>query len=1220
MRRGVRLLARCKASDKLSPQVAVKNRFSVLGVEEPESHEDEPEHIELMKECYISNASVTKADSDEHDLLRVEGRVNGCHATMLIDSGSTHDFIADRFVNKHHLDTNVSSEMLNITLADGSKSVHNLQTTVPLKIVVRDFSEQQCFTVMPLSRYDVILGKPWLTRNNPTINFRTNEVRLDSGPFIAKLQSTESVSQEQTPVENLFVSGGQARHALRKGAQGFLAWVTVDDGDAALTSPAASTRSAGESHPKLNKLLQEYSDVFPMDLPNALPPMRAVDHEIQVEKGSQPPSRAPFRLPKPEMDELHAQLSELLKKKLIEPSKSPYGAPVFFVKKADGSLRLVCDWRQLNRITIKNKACLPNIEDLFDTIQGSNFFTKLDLRSGYHQIRINERDIPKTAINTPFGHYQFRVMGFGLTNAPATFQTLMNSILQPYLRRFVVVFLDDILIFSKTWEDHLQHVETVFKVLRANKLYCKPSKCEFAIREVLFLGHKVSGTSISPDPEKIKAVAEWPQPNSVTEVRQFLGFANYFRRFIDHYSSISRPLEELTGKNSRFQWNDARQQAFESLRAALLCAPVLRLADVEKKFRVVTDASDIALAGVLLQEGENNSWCPVAYTSRKLTPAERNYTAAERETLAVIHALKCWRVYLFCHFDLITDNMAVTYLRTKPNLTKREARWIEFLADYDFSVHHKPGRENVADPLSRRPDDAEVNRSNMPVAMVNAIEYSLELNPEISREISAGYGRDKDLAPIIRRLRRTQEDNLHDQYYLDEGSGHLFLRASPNDRLCVPRGKLRLKLLQEYHDCVVAGHPGRDRTYFRLAQFFFWPRMGLDVKKFVKSCDTCQRVKGGQSGSGLLQSLPVPSRPWEDISMDFIVGLPRTSNGHDAIYTFVDRLTKCVHLIPTSATIDAKGSADLYLQHIFRLHGLSSSIVCDRDPRFTAAFFQELFEKLGTKLSFSTANHPQSDGLTERVNRVVEDILRAFVNHKQDNWDRLLPFVEFAINSSQQSSTGNTPFFLNYGLDPKAPPNFLLPNNPKSNSSGWLKARTDAIQIAQDALVAAQARQTFYADRSRTPTDLEVGEKVMVFRDFLQTPEARNQPSFKLRPKWFGPFRISKKVGANAFQLELPHTLRCHPVFNVSALRRYEENTMPGRKQPTPPPITDLDGQTRYIVEEVLDERKKRNNVEYLVRWKGYSDATWEPRPYLLDESGQEIIPLQQYKAGLRHS
>ena len=1153
-------------------------------------------------------ASVSLDRGTDHELLKVQGKINGRPATMLIDSGSTHDFLADQFVKKNNIRTKSCPESLTVTLADGSASTRTWETTDSLKVIVSDFRDEQEFTVFPLTHYDAILGKPWLTRNNPSINFRTNDVQLGTTKFTARDGNQASHKAPSQP-ESLLISGRQARHALRQGAQGFIAIVT------SAQEPQEGKR---EMNRDIQALLKEFTDVFPEELPDRLPPERTVNHEIDLEPGGTPPSRPAFRLPKPHLDELKTQIDGLLQKGLIEPSKSPYGAPVFFVKKADGSLRMVCDWRQLNKITIKNKACLPNIEDLFDTVQGSCYFTKLDLRSGYHQVRIRPDDIPKTAINTPLGHFQFTVMGFGLTNAPATFQSLMNSILLPHLRKFVVVFLDDILIFSKSLSAHLDHIRTVLSSLRENQLYCKLSKCEFGAEEVLFLGHRIDGHSIMPDDKKLSAVKAWPTPTSVTEVRQFLGFTNYFRRFINHYSSIASPLEEITGKGARFVWNSTRQKAFLDLKSALVSAPVLKIADTENPFRVISDASDFAIAAVLLQQGNNSLvWHPAAYCSRKLTPAERNYTASERETLGVVFALQTWRIYLFQHFDVYVDNRAVLYLKTKPHLTKREARWAEFLADFHYTVHHKPGLENMADPLSRRPDlhEPELDAQSQNEAIINAIEYALELRPDISNLISHAYERDKELSPIVARVKQQNNDNIHERYVWDREAGHLYLRATPSNRLCVPQCELRLKLLQEYHECPTAGHPGRDRTYFRLARWFYWPRMGIDVKKFVKSCSICQRTKGAQQRSGLLQSLPVPSSPWKDISMDFITGLPKTKLGHDSIYVFVDRLTKGVHLVPTDVTIDAKGSADLYIQNVFRLHGLSSTIVSDRDPRFTATFFEEIFDQLGTKLCFSTANHPQTDGQTERVNRQIEDVLRAFVNHKQDNWDKLLPLCEFAINSSRNSSVGNSPFFLMYGQDPKSPPDIIARGGERS--AAWLQEQQDAIKIARDSMVAAQARQAVYADRGRATSKLKVGDLVLVYRDFLVTPEARRQPSRKLQQKWFGPFPIVREIGPNALELELPPELKCHPVFNVTALKRFHVNDIPGRQQPPPPPLTDLDGHTRYMVEAVLDERRLNGRHQYLVHWQGYpaDEATWEPTGNLLDESG---LPIAQLKSFLR--
>ena len=1152
----------------------------------------------------------------EHDLLCLTGLLHNYPARMLIDSGSTHDFVAAEFVQRHNILTqDDSEETLKVVLADGSTSMRPLQKTRRLKLMIGADCEERGFIVYPLSRYDAVLGKPWLSHNNPLINYRTNEVHLggqmstNSKPVIARSQPQAiSVRSDGPLAENLFISAKRARKELRNGATGIIAMVYTAEAESDVTEYRIDV--TGREREQLQHLLDEYQAILPKSLPTKLPPNRYVDHEIDVVPGSCPPSRAAYRLPKPELDEMQRQLTSLLEKGFIEPSKSPYGAPVFFVKKADKSLRMVCDWRDLNRITIKNKACLPNADDLFDVIQGSSYFSKLDLHSGYNQVRIHDDDVHKTAINTPFGHFHFRVMGFGLTNAPATFQTLMNDILRPYLRKFVVVFLDDILIFSSTWNDHLEHIRTVFEALRQNQLYCKPVKCQFGSKEIPFLGHRISGSSIAPDPEKLKAVTDWPCPGSVSEVRSFLGFANYFRRYIDHYSDISGPLEEVSGKNSRFAWNKDRQHAFEQLKQALLKAPVLSLANVDLPFRVITDASDHAVAGVLLQQGQDNpGWHPVAYASRKLTSSERNYTAVERETLAVIFALKTWRMYLFKKFELHTDNMGVLYLRTKPQLSKREARWIEFLADYDFTVQHRDGRSNMADPLSRRPD-----------LQLNGIEFSFDVDPGLAESFTKGYETDPELAPIIKRLKTSNKDAIHDRYRWSESAKRLYLNDSNASRLCVPRGPLRLQLLKENHDCPAAGHTGRDRTYLKLARYFYWPGMSKTVKKFVKTCDRCQRIKGGQSRTGLLQSLPVPSQPWSDISMDFIMGLPLTCRGHNAILTFVDRLTKYVHLIPTTCNVDAEQSARLYIDNIFALHGLSRSIVCDRDPRFTSSFFKEVFSLLGTDIKMSTAHHPQTDGMTERVNRIVEDTLRSFVNHRQNNWDELLRLCEFAINDSYQASVGDTPFFLNHGQHPITP-SALVSSGVAQNSSSdvtqcaWLDVRKEALRLARDAMVAAQARQAIYADRGRGEGDLKVGEPVLVHKDFLLTDEARAQPSDKLRHRWFGPFKILQHVAPNAYRLELPTGCRSHPVFNVTALKRYHANTITDRNQPPPPPVTDAVGHTRFIVDEILADRYRGRRRQYLVKWAGYPEPTWEPEENLQNEIGEDLIPLRTFKS-----
>ena len=1188
-----------------------------------------------------------------HDLLIVTVKCGNCEARTLIDSGATHNFASADWIRKAELTTIDDGDEFSILLADGRKQTTRAIRTPRIAVSIGEFTWRESFQVIPkISGYDLVLGKPWLSDINPEIIFKDNIMMLndetkkhnvvaldeDIGGTTQETKNTEPTSSQLSSM-----SIKEARKELRKGAQLVIIQLSKDGEDLPTDSSWLTNVKIGVDGAKkeeITQLLEKHKKCFPKQLPMRLPPERPVSHEITVEQGSAPPSRPPFRLSQPELDELRKQLESLMNHGFIEPSSSPYGAPVFFVKKSDGSLRLVCDWRPLNKITTKVQACLPNIDDLFDTVRGAQYFSKLDLMSGYHQVRIKQEDIPKTAINTPFGHYQFRVMGFGLTNAPASFTALMNSVLRPFIRVCVVVFLDDILIFSRTWSDHLKHLDEILSALESQELYCKLSKCEFALLVVKFLGHVLTGNSLEPDPDKLKAVKEWPAPTSVTEVRRFLGFTNFFRRFIKDYSAIARPLEELTGKYARFTWGTGQEKAFRELREALLTAPVLKLADVNKPFRVMSDASDSAIGGVLLQQDEGD-WHPVAYTSRRLRPEERNYHAMEREILAAIHAIRTWKLYLFKPFELVTDNRGVTFLKSKSGLSKREARWVEFLADFDVTIIHRPGRENIADSLSRldhsdvdcsregpekmfdlaqasKPESfqtADVTTSE-PDGQLWSSEVSILLEPDWKQQLVEDYAKDRKMKHLIERLKKN--DGLQSSYRWNAKEGQLLLETEGRWRLCIPAGPLRLELLRLCHDNASAGHPGRDRTYSKLSRDFYWPRMGRYVAKYVKTCKVCQLAKGSKTLPFPLQPLPVPSKPWESISVDFITCLPTSSGGNDTILTFVDRLTKQAHFVPTKGCINASGTADLYIENVFRLHGLSQSIVSDRDPRFTSDLYKAIFEKLGVHLSFSTSNHPQTDGQTERTHRTIEQILRTAVNHRQTNWEDLLPASEFAFNDMVQASTCETPFFLNYGHHPISFPDLTASFQAQTSVGDleWLTKQQDALVIAKDSIRAALDKQTFYADQGRRGVKFKKGEMVLIHRDYFSSSVSRDQPCAKLSPRWLGPFEISEVPTAATVRVKLPVSCRANPVFNVAALKHFHEDREIRPKESPPSPVVDADGHERYIVDAVISQRKYRSKQQYLVKWKGYDDPTWEPEDFLLNEAGVPIVPLQLFLRG----
>jgi hypothetical protein len=662
-------------------------------------------------------AQLGAAGSGSKPVMVLEGTVNQVRTQMLLDSGASHCFVDKVFAERHGFATTSASRP--VKLADGSvqKSLAKVRLTVRIRRVcivldayVLDMNQQ----------FNVILGETWMIRARASLDYdlkvvrvpctrRTQRKRGRTAPELLLRPVQQRADRVAPPVSAAaLLSGVQLQRACKRNAFMFMVRVT-DSGALDVSRAAASSEAPGppplpvlelpEVSSGMRALLRRYADVFQPR--TSCPPLRNTytAHTIPLEPGAKPPFKPMFQLSPAELAEVERQVKELLLHGLIEPSSSPYGAPVLFVTKKDGTLRMCIDYRALNKVTVKNKYPLPLINQLMDQLNGATCFTSLDLQSGYHQIRISPEDEPKTAFRTPFGHYQFKVLSFGLTNAPATFQAAMNDVFRKYLGSFVLVYIDDILVFSKTPEEHLKHVELVLQCLRENDLYAKLSKCEFEKPEVRFLGHIVGTNGTRVDPAKVKAVQDWPVPRNVSEVRSFLGLATYFRRFIQGFAKLAGPLTNLTKQSVVWDWSPVCQAAFDEVKWCLTHAPVLAMPDFSLPFEVWVDASVEGLGAVLLQDGR-----PIAFESRRLIPAEVNYSTSDQELLAVVHAMKAWRCYLEgVDFTMCTDHNPNVTLQTQADLSRRRARYAEYLQRFRFQWQYKPGRINVADPLSRHP-------------------------------------------------------------------------------------------------------------------------------------------------------------------------------------------------------------------------------------------------------------------------------------------------------------------------------------------------------------------------------------------------------------------------------------------------------------------------------------------------------------------------------------
>ncbi|KAA3460485.1 DNA/RNA polymerases superfamily protein [Gossypium australe] len=1057
-------------------------------------------------------AARRREEGDAPDVITGTFLIFGTPYTALIDVGSTHSYVASSIVETMDLDSEISSRQMTVISPLGhSVVVDKLFREVPLELQGVVFAAD--LMELPFGEFDLILGMDWLVKYQARLDCAAKRMILKTvdGDEVAM------IGNRRDYLSNV-ISALKAEKMVRKGCDAYVVHVYALE--------------AKESAVEEVRTVKEFADVFPEELPG-LPPDREVEFGIDLLPGTAPVSIAPYRMAPKELVELKAQIQELLDRGFIRPSVSPWGAPVLFVKKKDGTMRMCIDYRQLNKLTIKNKYPLPRIDDLFDQLKGAAVFSKIDLRSGYHQLKVKEADIHKTAFRTRYGHYEFLVMPFGLTNAPAAFMDMMNRVFQQYLDQFVVVFIDDILVYSRTEEEHDKHLRLVLQILREKQLYAKFSKCEFWLREVTFLGHVVSAEGIRVDPRKIEAVLDWKPPRSVAEIRSFLGLAGYYRRFVEGFSLIAAPMTKLLRKEVPFVWTEKQQESFDKLKKILTEAPVLIQPEAGKEYTVYCDASHTGLGCVLMQEGR-----VVAYASRQLRPHEVNYPTHDLELAAVVFALKIWRHYLYGERSIVyTDHKSLKYLMTQKDLNLRQRRWVELLKDYDCSIEYHPGKANVvADALSRKVvSDLRALVAHLSLYDDGSILAELQVKPTWVEQI-----REKQLEDEVLSARRLQVQNGGLEGYSLSSDEVLCFQG----KACMPKDvELRQKILQDAHSSPHAMHPGGSKMYKDLREQFWWPGLKKEVTEFVGRCLTSQQVKAEhQLPSGLLQPVKIPQWKWERITMDFVSGLPLTPSKKDSVWVVVDRLTKSAHFIPVRVDYSLQKLAKLYVSEIVRLHGVPVSIISDRDPRFTSRFWKALHQALGTRLDFSTAFHPQSDGQSERVIQILEDMLRGCVLDFRGSWEEFLPLAEFAYNNSYQASIKMAPYEALYGRKYRSPTCWTELGERQLLGPELVAETEDKVKLIQARLKEASDRQKSYADLKRRDVEFAVGDRV-----FLKVSPWKKVLRFgkkgKLSPRFIGPYKVLRRVGPVAYQLELPAELsQIHDVFHVSMLRRYRSD------------------------------------------------------------------------------
>ena len=902
--------------------------------------------------------------------------------------------------------------------------------------------------------------------------------------------------------------------------------------------------------PKLATLLDNNADVISTSQFD-LGKTTVTSHSIQP-LTDDPIRCAPRRVPLHQQEEVRHHIQELLDHDIIAPSNSPWAAPIVIVRKPDKSIRLCVDYRRLNSVSKKDAFPLPRVDDAIDAVSGARYFSTIDLSSGYWQVELDSAAKAVSAFVSPFGLYEWNRMPFGLCNAPGTFQRLMNKVLGDLVPNICLVYLDDIIIFSNTFEDHLEHLSSVFNRLRVANLKIKPAKCHLLRTEVTYLGFNFSGAGVTPDSSKYAVVRDWPTPTSLSEVRSFVGFATYYRRFVPQFASIAAPLNRLSEKYAVFQWNDECEEAFQLLKAKLISPPTLAYPDVNRQFILDTDASNVAMGAVLSQVNELGEECVIAYASKALTKSQRKQGSTRKELLAVVTFTSYFRHYLLgAPFILRTDHKALIWLHSFRDTDGLLARWIERLAIFDYVVTHRPGKlHSNADALSRLLDenhsaDTCTSTSSNTVNLVSTqcvgdSSQTLPVNstwcePFSLAELSAAQTDDSDISTIIgwqqalldrparsdvamrgvsvRLLRLWSQwkrlvliDNvLYRKYSFDEPG------KSPILQLVVPQS-LEDVVMKAVHSDASGGHLGVERSLDKLRKRYYWPFMTASVTNFCNSCDVCARRKSPVPANHAPLVQDQPSFPLERVAIDIMGPLPQSNRGNKYLVVVCDYFTKWAEAFPVP-NIQAVTIATVLVDGFFCRYGVPYSLHSDRGAQFESKLFQLLCEMLDVRKTRTTAYRPQSDGLVERMNRTIENMLSAHVNEYHTNWDEHLQRCLLAYRSSIHSSTKETPAMLMFGRELILPVDLVFGTSQEQplTVNEYVRKVRRSIQTAhthaRKAGAVAQRRQkALYDKRSRKP-GIVVGDSV-----YLHSSVVTPGTSPKFHRPWTGPYVVVEFV------------------------------------------------------------------------------------------------------------
>ncbi|GBG68128.1 hypothetical protein CBR_g2679 [Chara braunii] len=867
---------------KLTPPRMFSGSFTFEDFELDETWEEDD--AQTIVDLFLSLQEKKKHKSE---LILLRPYILGAKIKGLLDCGATRNFISPKAVSKLHLDQSLVKlrQPLEVRIGDSS----TVRITTAVKGLPVSFDKQGevrhrlNFYVFPNVPFDLVFSMQWLGATNPRTDWQIPRVEL---PDRHGVYRSCMLTHEYHPASSCYCMS--ARRFLRFSRQTdharlFVAYVKQTDVE---TAPCPS---------QIQQVVDSFSDL--MEEPTGLV-HRQTKHKMKILPGSVPPKGRVHRMSPAELEELRKQLQTLTSKGWIRPSTFEFGAPVLFVPKGNGEFRMCVDYRGLNKITRKSTKPLPHVDDLLDMVQGCNIFSKIS-------------NLATTRLRW------LKTMSTRQPSKPGTFQIEMHRILRPYLDKFVVVYLDDILVFSRFVQEHARHLALVLQALRANQYKINREKSSFGVPSVVYLGHVISGEGLAPEATKVAAVQDWPRPANIRDVRSFLGLASYYRKFIKNFSPIAAPLTDLTKKDTSFLWTSECQEAFTRLKEALIRASVLKLPDPTLPFVLTTDAGQYGV-GAVLQQDDGNGLQPIEYMSKKIKTRKLQDSTDEKELYALVSALKHWKHFLLGrHLKIFSDHSTLQWMKSQGELNDKLARYIQFIDMFDFELRHKKGCYNrVADALSRRPD------------ALFLISVTHSFGERTRQTIAQLLPQHEIFGPIMRNL---QDDPSFEPGYTLV-SGLLYMCSKGEERLCIPQDrKLRTLLMSECHDA--RGHFGALKSYAALSQRFFWKEMRSDMLHYVETCELFQRNKVVRRPPlGLLKPLPIPDAPAQSVSIDFTDLGRTTPRGMRQVMVCVDRFSKYAEFIPLPAEARVPAVQAAFADRWVTHHRPPTSIVSDRDP------------------------------------------------------------------------------------------------------------------------------------------------------------------------------------------------------------------------------------------------------------------------------------------------